>query len=258
MKKYVIAGVLVLAVVVYIIFANEHGTPAAVTNTPSSTGTGTSAPSESTNPAIAAGAASGASASSSGTGTPSTTPQFTVNLGFGSTGADVSALQQILINDGYLTAVSAPTGYFGPLTQAAVVIFQTANDIAPAVGYFGPLTRASINSAVAVGTSGNPSGGASTSGQYKDGTYTGPVENAVYGNIQVVVTVSGGKITTVAVPVFPDSPGHSSQVSASAIPKLQQEALTMQSANVNVVSGATQDSQAFQQSLAAALATANN
>ena len=45
---------------------------------------------------------------------------FSSDLTVGSTGAAVTALQQILINKGYLTAVSAPTGYFGTLTQAAV------------------------------------------------------------------------------------------------------------------------------------------
>src|SRR5271170_4476280 len=48
-----------------------------------------------------------------GTSSGGSSYDFTRNLTVGSTGADVSALQQILINDGFLTAVSAPTGYFG-------------------------------------------------------------------------------------------------------------------------------------------------
>ena len=38
---------------------------------------------------------------------------FTKDLTLGSSGADVTALQQFLITEGFLTAVSAPTGYFG-------------------------------------------------------------------------------------------------------------------------------------------------
>lgn len=95
-------------------------------------------------------------------------------------------------------------------------------------------------------------------GQYKDGTYTGPVANAFYGNIQVVATIQGGRITDVGVPVYPNAPGHTTDVTNMAIPALKQEAIQAQSANVNIVSGATQDSQAFQQSLAAALAGAMN
>ncbi|MGC9598818.1 MAG: peptidoglycan-binding domain-containing protein [Minisyncoccia bacterium] len=76
---------------------------------------------------------------------------FTSDLTVGSRGADVTALQQLLINKGYLTAVSAPTGYFGSLTQAALGKFQAANGISPAAGYFGPITRAFVNS-MTVGT----------------------------------------------------------------------------------------------------------
>ncbi|HUC02167.1 MAG TPA: peptidoglycan-binding domain-containing protein [Candidatus Paceibacterota bacterium] len=82
---------------------------------------------------------------SGGTST-SMTYDFTSDLTIGSTGAQVSSLQQLLISKGYLTAVSAPTGYFGPLTQSALAKFQAANGISPAVGYFGPITRSFVNS----------------------------------------------------------------------------------------------------------------
>ncbi|MCL5224175.1 MAG: peptidoglycan-binding protein, partial [Patescibacteria group bacterium] len=72
---------------------------------------------------------------------------FTRNLTVGSKGADVGALQQILINGGYLTAVSAPTNYFGSATKAALAKWQAANKVSPASGYFGPLTRAALASA---------------------------------------------------------------------------------------------------------------
>lgn len=68
---------------------------------------------------------------------------FSVNLTLGSKGADVSALQNILISGGYLK-VSAPTGFFGPMTKAALAAWQSANGISPAVGYFGPKSRAAI------------------------------------------------------------------------------------------------------------------
>src|SRR3989344_3023098 len=60
-------------------------------------------------------------------GTASTSYNFTRNLTVGSRGDDVSALQQTLINGGQLTAVSAPTGYFGSATQAALAKWQAAN-----------------------------------------------------------------------------------------------------------------------------------
>ena len=87
---------------------------------------------------------------------------FTSDLTVGSKGADVNTLQQLLINKGYLTAVSAPTGYFGPLTQAALAKFQAANGISPAAGYFGPKTRAFVNSMGVGGTTGGTTGGTVT------------------------------------------------------------------------------------------------
>ncbi|HUZ93182.1 MAG TPA: FMN-binding protein [Candidatus Paceibacterota bacterium] len=90
----------------------------------------------------------------------------------------------------------------------------------------------------------------------KDGTYTGKVADAFYGNLQAAVTIQGGKIVDVQFPQYPNASGHTSEVSSFALPALKQEAIQAQSANVNIVSGATQDSQAFQVSLADALAQA--
>lgn len=65
------------------------------------------------------------------------------NLTLGATGNDVIALQNFLIIHGY-TIPAGATGYFGSQTQSALVAYQRANGISPAVGYFGPLTRAAI------------------------------------------------------------------------------------------------------------------
>ncbi len=108
-------------------------------------------------------------------------------------------------------------------------------------------------------TAGNASSGdmgGMVMGQYSDGTYTSPVENAIYGNLQLNITVSGGMITAVAWPVYPNTAGHTIQVNTAALPTLEQETIAAQNANVNIVSGATQTSEAFQQGLAAALAQA--
>jgi len=69
---------------------------------------------------------------------------FTKDLTMGSTGADVTALQQALIGAGY-TIPAGATGYFGSQTQDAVIAYQKAKGITPAAGYVGPVTRASLN-----------------------------------------------------------------------------------------------------------------
>ncbi|MEK7477893.1 MAG: peptidoglycan-binding domain-containing protein, partial [Patescibacteria group bacterium] len=78
-----------------------------------------------------------------GAAAPAASVTFTRDLTVGSKGADVSALQQMLIDAGDLN-IAAPTGYFGALTKAAVVIYQKDNGITPSVGYFGPKTRAFV------------------------------------------------------------------------------------------------------------------
>ncbi len=108
----------------------------------------------------------------------------------------------------------------------------------------------------AAGASGNGAGSTS-SGQYKNGSYTGPVADAFYGQVQVIATVKNGQLTNIQFPVYPSDPGHSIALSQYALPQLAQEAIAAQSANVNIISGATQTSQAFQQSLGAALAQAH-
>ncbi len=89
--------------------------------------------------------------------------------------------------------------------------------------------------------------------QYKDGTYTGSVADAFYGNIQVQATISGGKISNIQFLQAPNDRGTSIYINSQADPMLAQEAIQAQSANVNIVSGATDSSQAFMQSLQAAL-----
>ena len=65
------------------------------------------------------------------------------NLTVGSRGMEVSTLQQTLVSQGYLVMPSGVSyGYFGSLTQAAVVKWQKANGVTPALGYFGPVSRA--------------------------------------------------------------------------------------------------------------------
>lgn len=70
---------------------------------------------------------------------------FTRDLSLGTRNSDVSALQQFLIDGKFLT-ISAPTGYFGPATRAAVSKWQTSVGINPPVGFFGRLSREKISS----------------------------------------------------------------------------------------------------------------
>ncbi len=98
--------------------------------------------------------------------------------------------------------------------------------------------------------------GTSGSGQYKDGTYTGPVVDAFYGNIQVRTTITSGQISDVQFLQFPNDRGTSIQINSEAMPILKSEAIKAQNAQVNIVSGATDSSNAFRQSLQSTLTLA--
>jgi len=91
---------------------------------------------------------------------------------------------------------------------------------------------------------------------YKDGSYTGSAADAFYGNIQVKAIISGGKITAVSFLQSPNDRRESIEINQQALPLLEQEALKVQGARVNGVSGATDTSQAFVQSLQSALSQA--
>lgn len=94
------------------------------------------------------------------------------------------------------------------------------------------------------------------SGQYKDGQYTGSVADAFYGNIQVKAVISNGKIIDVIFLQYPNDRSTSIEINTQAMPYLKEEAIAAQSANVDIVSGATDSSNAFIQSLGSALSQA--
>ena len=89
--------------------------------------------------------------------------------------------------------------------------------------------------------------------QYKDGEYLGPVTDAFFGPFQVKAVIKKGKIVDIQFSQYPNDRQTSIQINTQAMPFWKQEAIAAQSAKVDVVTGATQSSEAFQKSLAAAL-----
>jgi uncharacterized protein with FMN-binding domain len=91
-----------------------------------------------------------------------------------------------------------------------------------------------------------------TSGSSSAKTVDGPVVSIQYGDIQVEVVVTSGKLTDVVALALPTG-RRSGQISSYAEPILHREALSAQSARIDLVSGATYTSDAYAQSLQAAL-----
>jgi uncharacterized protein with FMN-binding domain len=81
----------------------------------------------------------------------------------------------------------------------------------------------------------------------------GTVENYGYGQLAARVSISGGRITAITVPVLRTAEQYSQQLAVQVIPTLRSEVLAAQSARINAVSGATYTSQAYAVSVQAAL-----
>jgi uncharacterized protein with FMN-binding domain len=101
--------------------------------------------------------------------------------------------------------------------------------------------------------------------------FTGTVASVDrWGNLQVAIvvrkttTITGTKkkvtrrLTSISVPTYPNHTDRSVYINRSALPVLVAEALRAQSARIDMVSGATDTSNGFAQSLQAAILKAKN
>ena len=152
---------------------------------------------------------------------------------------------------------------------AAVLSFKTQGSAAtggtaaaPATG-----TQATTSAPASAGSTGSASGGTSSgssgsaSKAAKGGTadaagarvLTGAVSNTPYGPMQVQVTLEGKKITGVKVLQQTNTGVMSQQIDSNSIPQLTKETLTVQSARIDTVSGATATSTGYIDSLQSAL-----
>lgn len=117
-----------------------------------------------------------------------------------------------------------------------------------------PGPTASPGTSASAGSSSSSSSGTSSSArQSKSGTFVGDPVSSQFSTIQVEVIVSGGKISDIKVLEDQDDEQRSAQIDGYATPILRSEALSAQSANIDVVSGATYTSQSYSQSLQSAL-----
>jgi hypothetical protein len=114
----------------------------------------------------------------------------------------------------------------------------------------GPAAVGGQSSAVA---SGNPVSGGGTGTSSTAVTVTGPAVSTRWGDVQVAITVDGSTITDVTVPVYPTGNGRDQQINAYALPILISDTLDAQSADIDMITGATVTSEGYVQSLQGAL-----
>ena len=87
-----------------------------------------------------------------------------------------------------------------------------------------------------------------------DGSFTGDAISIRYGTVQVKITVQGGKITDAQAVQAPT--GSNDRYTQMAVPRLREQTIAAQSANIQGVSGASFTSYGWYTSLASAIAKA--
>jgi uncharacterized protein with FMN-binding domain len=102
-------------------------------------------------------------------------------------------------------------------------------------------------------TTPSTSGGSSTTGSSGAASYTGTAVDTRFGPVQVQITVVSGKVTKSVVTQVPWNSPRDQEINTYAVPILNQEAVQAQSANIDMVSGATYTSDGYLQSLQSAL-----
>src|SRR4051812_46612599 len=146
------------------------------------------------------------------------------------------------------------------MKRAPIVLAATALGLAATLGFTtrhaeSSLTTAAVSAPAAASSSSGSSSSSSSSSSASSATKT-VTSDAIatqYGNVQLKVTISGGKITKIEPVELPSNDPKSVQIGSYAEPLLTQSALAKQSADVDLVSGATYTSNGYQQALQSAL-----
>lgn len=151
-----------------------------------------------------------------------------------------------------LSTISVVVLLFGYHTSTAGTVTATPQSLTVSGGKATTTTSGGTGSGSSGGGSGSGANAAHRSAA-QTRTVTGSTVDTRWGPVQVQLTVSGGRITDVAMLQYPNANGTDQQISSYALPILMQATVDAQSANIDMVSGATYTSTGYLQSLQSAL-----
>ena len=138
------------------------------------------------------------------------------------------------------------------MRRAVVALVLTAAGLVPLLRYHPSETTTAIRSTASTPTAASTPSTAAGTPATGTRTVTGSEVQTEFGPYQVQATFNGSTITDVQIVVTPED-RRSQRIADSAAPTLRQEALQVQSAKIDTVSGATITSEAYAQSLQAAI-----
>ncbi|MFG2637284.1 FMN-binding protein [Streptomyces sp. NPDC048362] len=105
-------------------------------------------------------------------------------------------------------------------------------------------------------TSPTVSSGSTAPAPTRSGTVTGDTVQTRWGPVRVRVTLQDGRLTDVNAVDYPQGNPRDQEINSYALPQLRREALAAQSADIDMVSGATYTSDGYRRSLQSALDSA--
>ena len=156
----------------------------------------------------------------------------------------MSTLTVLVLLFGYHTSTSSTAAAAGGTSSLAAPVASGGGTTSSGTG-----SAAGASSApTAAGSSSSGTGSATTSS-----TVTGDSVSTRWGPVQVQLSVANGTVTAVSVVEYPDNNGKDKSINARALPILVRETLKAQSAEIDMVSGATVTSEGYLESLQSAL-----
>ncbi len=136
------------------------------------------------------------------------------------------------------------------MKRAVLAVVTTAVALVLLLGFKTHPTSALADRPPAISGTHGAASSAASAGTRK---VTGDAADTRYGPVQVQVSLSGGRITSATAVDYPAQDPRDYQINSYAIPVLNREAVQANSANIDMVSGATFTSMGYQQSLQSAL-----
>jgi uncharacterized protein with FMN-binding domain len=156
----------------------------------------------------------------------------------------LSTLSALVLLFAYSTSTSGPQATSNP-TSIYSSSTSGESDTSGSTGSSGTSGSGSTGGSAAAPASGSTSAGTKT--------VTGSVAQTQWGPVQVRLTVANKKVTNVSVIQYPNGNGRDEEINRQALPILTQETVDAQSAQIDMVSGATVTSNGYLESLQSAL-----
>ncbi|MEO7269008.1 MAG: FMN-binding protein [Knoellia sp.] len=131
--------------------------------------------------------------------------------------------------------------------------YHTSTSSGTTTSISSPANNGSVAAAGSSGSSGSSDSGSSGTTSSSSKAYTGDAASTRFGDVQVQITVADGRITTATVTQVPWQDHRDQEINSRAVPILTDETVSAQSADIDMVSGATYTSEGYVESLQSAL-----